>query len=88
MPQKQKTADEIIAEAKAAYKTAGGGQHEYSNAKYNMARKPVEKPIPATKPITKPVVKTEQPTGVKKEAADAGSGIAYRLKQQKALETK
>ena len=80
MPQKAKakakTADEIIAEAKAAYKAAGGGQvHEYSNAPYKMA---------APKKET-PVAKPAAETGIKQEAKDAGAAIAYRLKQQKAL---
>jgi hypothetical protein len=41
------------------------------------------KPAPVV-PVVKPVVET----GVKQEAKDAGAGIAYRLKQQKALEMK
>lgn len=81
MPQqKQKSVEEILAEAKAALsksrerapeikpvpKPQPPKEHEYSKTPYKMARPKKE-------------------TGIKKEAKDAGSGIAYRLKQQQAL---
>ena len=67
MPQKQKSADEIIADAKAAYKAAGGGQ--YAKAPYSVVKATTRAAEPA-KPAEK---------GIKKEAHDTGASIKSNM---------
>jgi hypothetical protein len=77
MPQNQKSADEIIAAAKNAYKSSGGGQHEFSNAPYSMVKSAA---AASAKPVTAPASKPVAPAPtLKQEAHDTGTSIKSNM---------
>ncbi len=71
----QKSAADIIADAKNAYKSSGGGQHEFSDAPYSLV-KPVAVAAAPTKVTPVPAPKTAT---VKQEAHDAGASIKSNM---------